>query len=125
MPVAPIRVEPATSRVDLVFNAGEDVNVELSVVDATGAALAITSAEAMIRSHPDDTIPLHTWTSTGPGANATVGSGSVVLITTRAQTTAWLAAWGDAEWDLEVTTPDGKVKRVAEGQVRVTPSRTH
>lgn len=119
--VAPIRVEPATSRVDLVFNAGEDVDVELSVVDADGDPLTATSAEAMIRQDPDGDV-LHTWSAAE--GNITVGVGSVVLVVTAADTTAWLAAWGDAEWDLEVTA-GGKVKRVAEGSVRVTPSRTH
>lgn len=120
---AAIRVTPATTEVNLDFNAGEDVDVELDVLDDDDQPVPVASAIAMIRTGPRSVEKLHEWSAAE--SNLTVGLGKVVLITRATETEAWAADWGDAEWDLEVTDLNGRIKRVCEGDVRVNPGRTH
>lgn len=113
----PIRVDPATSIVHLDFAAREDVLVQLTVADDDQGAVEVVSAVGRIVG-PAGAV-LHEW-SAGE-ANLTVNGALVTLITTRVNTSLWYAAWGDASWWLEVTDPEGRVKRVCEGDVRVRP----
>jgi hypothetical protein len=114
-----IRVDPDTTTVHLDFNAREDVRVQLDVLDEAGGPVALAEATGQIRSH--DGVVLHEWSTAA--SNITVALGSVVLITTSAQTATWWDAWGDAVWDLEVVDLAGERKRVCEGDVRVRQGR--
>ena len=127
--VPDLTVEPATDTVDLLFNAGEDVDVEVVVGGmVTGPKgpvwerAPITSAVATIVDQAGAV--LHTW-STDAGnlelADQTQPAtyGSVLLRTAKAQTGAWWTAWGDAEWRLDVVDLFGRSKVPARGTVRV------
>lgn len=115
----PIRLDPDTTQVHLDINAGEDVRIQLDILDAGGGPVAVASVTGLIRSRAGAV--LHEWSSAN--ANVTTALGVVVLITTSAQTAAWWDAWGDAIWDLEVVDLAGERKRVAEGDVRVRQGR--
>lgn len=115
-----IRVEPSTTTVHLDFNAGEDVDIEFQVLDADDAPVVVDSAVAVISDYAG--VELHRWSA--DDANLTVPDvGLVRVSTTRAETAAWYAAWGDAVWQLEVVDTLGQQKRVCEGDVRVRQSR--
>jgi hypothetical protein len=116
---------PATSIVHLEYNAGEDVDVEVVVVDDFGVPVPLTSAVATI-GLPRCPDPLHQWTA--PAGNLVLldqatRPGSLLLHSTAEQTAAWFQAWGDAEWQLDVVDLFHQSKRACEGDVRVNPSR--
>jgi hypothetical protein len=122
---APIRVAPATAVVHLDFAAGEDVDVELEVLDDSRPRQPVPLQSAVATIAVPDGPVLHEWSAArgnlelhpsdeNPGIVSRVR-----LLTTREQTAAWYEAWGDAEWQLDAIDIFGKAKRPCEGLVRV------
>lgn len=83
--------------------------------DGNAAAIDAWTVKAQIRSTAPNPIVLHEW-STEAGDASTEGS-AVTLLTNPASTTAW--TWERGVYDVELTSPDGTVYRIAEGAVYV------
>jgi hypothetical protein len=115
-----VRVVPATSVVHLDFNAGEDARIEVDLADDAGQPVEITDVYGCVRVR-GALVPVYEWSQAN--SNTTFTAGQVVLVVARADTALWWAAWGDAEWQLEVTDVRGHRSRVCEGDVRVRSTR--
>jgi hypothetical protein len=119
---APIRLAPATAIVHLEFNAGEDVDHEIVVVDQDGQPAPIASAVGTIA------LPgcpaQHVWSVAAGNLELSDGTGVVLLHTTAEQTRAWAATWGDSEWQLDTVDAFRSTKVVCAGDVRVNPTRS-
>lgn len=83
--------------------------------DGDAAAIDAWTVKAQVRSTATNPIVLHEW-STEVGNASTEGS-AVTLLTSPASTTAW--TWERGVYDVELTSPDGTVYRIAEGAVYV------
>lgn len=65
--------------------------------------------------------PLHEW-STALGTALAGANGYVTLYWSHAETSSWI--WTDGVFDLELTSPDGKVTRLDSGRISVSPEVT-
>lgn len=79
------------------------------------AAIDGWTVKAQIRSVAPSSTVLHEW-STEAG-NATTEGSAVTLLLNPASSAAW--AWTRGVYDVELTSPDGTVYRIAEGAVYV------
>lgn len=88
---------------------------------ATGTPrdLSEWSARGQVRAHQTDLDTLFEWIGSGIECNA---DGWVMITVTPAQSTAW--EWTDGVYDLELVDPSGRVARIAQGVVRVSPEVT-
>jgi len=100
-----------------------DLTVEQGATWAHGFGVTINSiaiadtwtVRSQVRASPRSTTVLHEW-STAIG-NAAVADGAVTLSLDPAESSAW--EWRAGSYDIEVTSPDGDVYRVASGTIRV------
>lgn len=107
-----VRVSQSLHRIDVACFAGRPLEVTVSLEDGDGeplAAAAVTSARAQVRTTPDSSSVLHTF-STDDVDTAEVADGSFTLRATGEETSSWGADWPGAGgwWDLEVTDADGE-----------------
>lgn len=106
---------------NLVIKQGTDPDIRIpNVRDANGALIATWSGfsvKGQIRERPNSTVVLHEWTSVGVSPNATFAGSDVVLSLPHPTTTAW--AWTHGRYDVELTDPQGRVARLAEGHIVV------
>lgn len=88
---------------------------------ATGVPRDLTewTARAQIRAYIADTTTLFEFTGSGITCDS---NGYVTLTVTPGQSSAW--AWRDGVYDLELVDPTGRVARIAQGAVRVSPEVT-
>jgi len=104
---------------NLVIDQGSSFSASIDVTDTEGNILVLTGYSAagqMRRTYSSSTAIDFTSTI----ANAIAGTVSITL--TAAQTNAIKA--GRYVYDVEITSSDGTVTRVVEGQVEVTPGVT-
>jgi hypothetical protein len=107
---------------DLEINQGEDWAWEWTVEDpVTGDPMDISSwtGKGQIRPFAGSSTLLYEWTSTGGGANMTLGEdGKARISVPRSVSTAW--TWGPAKavYDIELT-GGGKTVRLAQGEVKL------
>lgn len=114
------RLTPATAELDLEFNAGEDIDIEIVVVDVESTPVPLASAVGTIALR--GCTPHHTWTAADGSLSLGQATGTVYLHTRAEDTTAW-TAWGDSEWQLDVVDIFGRRRRACEGDVTVSRSR--
>lgn len=114
------RLSPDTTEIDLEFNAGEDMEIELVVTDRDGTPVPLAGAVGTIA--VPFCQPEHTWTVAGGNLELADADGVVRLTCTRDETAAWASGFGDAQWQLDVTDIFGRGRRVCEGDVRVNPT---
>jgi len=88
--------------------------------DGEAAALDDWTVKAQIRSTATNSIVLHEW-STELG-NATTSGSAVTLLLNPATSSAW--TWERGVYDVELTSPDGTVYRIAEGPVYISQEVT-
>ena len=102
---------------------GADWFLNVTYENPAGTPVNITSytAALQVRSLPESTTAVLSLT-TGSGITITVASGLVAVHATAAQTEAIIA--GDYYYDLEVTSPQGIVTRLVQGQAIVNPQVT-
>ena len=115
------RLTPATAELDLEFAAGEDMDIELQVVDADCQPVPLSAAVGTVALRGCD--PDHVWSV--EAGNLTLGQevGVIYLHSTAEQTTGWARDWGDSEWQLDVVDIFGRRRRACEGDVTVFPTR--
>jgi hypothetical protein len=77
------------------------------------------SARGHIRLFQSDVDPTYEWMGSGISCDA---DGYVTVRVTPAESTAW--TWRDGVYDLELVDPTGRVARIAQGAVRVSPEVT-
>ena len=102
---------------------GADWFLNVTYENPAGTPGNITSytAALQVRSLPESTTAVLSLT-TGSGITITGASGLVAVHATAAQTEAIIA--GDYYYDLEVTSPQGIVTRLVQGQAIVNPQVT-
>lgn len=120
-------------QLNLNFKQGADATVNLTVVDANGAAITNPvgyTVRAQIRATPTGPV-LFEWNTT-PGAGIGTASltysevtqqSAITLIVTKAQSA--LFTWGSALWDCIITSPANQTACVAEGTVAIDPAITY
>lgn len=77
------------------------------------------SARGHIRAYPSDVDTLHEWIGSNINCDE---SGYVTITITPEVSTAW--EWTDGVYDIELIDPIGRVARIAQGAVRVSPEVT-
>ena len=77
------------------------------------------SARGQIRADHSASVVLYEWT--GDAITCDV-DGDVTITVTPAESSAW--AWRDGVYDVELVDPTGRVVRIAQGAVRVSPEVT-
>lgn len=106
---------------NLVIKQGTDPDIRIPNVRDADAVPITTwtgfSVRGQIRERPESPTVLHEWTSTGGSPNASFDGSDVVLSLPHGTSTAW--AWAHARFDVELTDPQGRVARIAEGHVIV------
>lgn len=102
---------------------GADWFFNVTYEQPAGTPVNITSytAALQVRSLPESTTAVLSLT-TGSGITITGASGLVAVHATAAQTGAIIA--GDYYYDLEITSPQGIVTRLVQGQALVNPQVT-
>lgn len=108
---------------NLVILQGTDSGVRWLVNDGSGVPYDFTgwTVKSQVRASVAAPTVLHEWSTTL--GNATAGSnGFVSLFWSHAETTAWTFAGG--VFDIELTSPDGKVSRLDSGRITVRPEVT-
>ncbi len=102
---------------NLVIPQGSDADIHIpNVKDANGALITTWtgfSVLGQIRDKPESPTVLYEWTSVGVGANVTFSGSDVVLAMPHAVSAAF--TWTRAAYDVELTSPAGKVARIAMG----------
>lgn len=123
MPTSPhtVRVSPATTIVHVEVNAGEDLELEVSVFDDDDAVVLIDNAVATIG--PDGGPALHTFSVAAGNLAVIGGSGKVRLSFTKDESNDWYREWGQARWQLDIVDIYDRTKRACEGSWRVRASR--
>lgn len=112
MPAA-LTLDVATTPVRIRVNKGEDFNLTVAVLDATGANMSLVgwTAVAQIRG-PGPVAPLlYEWSAAR--SNMTTTALGAVLAFKSVETGLW--AWSDGEFELDVTSPAGARGIVATG----------
>lgn len=120
-------------QLNLNFKQGADATVNLTVVDANGAAIPNPTGytvRAQIRATPTGPV-LFEWNTTGGAGigtatitySNTTQTTTVALVVTKAQSA--LFTWGSALWDCIVTSPANQTACVAEGTVAIDPAITY
>ncbi len=94
-----------------------DVKVGTAPLDPSGC-----SVRGQIRQRAASTTVLHSWSSVGLGANASLSTGLVSLQLIGSVTAAW--TWRRAEFDVELIDALGHVSRIAQGVIYVSPEVT-
>jgi hypothetical protein len=110
---------------NLVVKQGATETIEiLDIVDGAGVALnpAGCSVRAQVRNPQSSATVLYEWTSQGATPNATVAAGRVTLSLPADVSTAF--TWTFGYYDVELTDSAGKVARLAEGTITVSPQVT-
>lgn len=110
---ATLVLDVATTPVRIRVNKGEDFNLTIPVLDATGANIQLIgwSAIAQVRG-PGPTSPLlFEWSAAA--TNMTTTALGAVLAFRSAVTGLW--TWSDGEFELDVTNPSGSRGIVATG----------
>jgi hypothetical protein len=106
---------------NLELTQGTDQEIRISdVKDASGVLITNWtgwSVKGQVRERVESPTTLHEWTSQGGSPNATFEDSDVVLSLPNATSTAWL--WRHARYDVELTDPQSRVVRIAEGHVTV------
>jgi hypothetical protein len=102
---------------------GADWFFNVTYENPAGTPVNITSytAALQLRSLPESTIAILSL-ATGSGITITGAAGLVAVRATAAQTGAIIA--GDYYYDLEITSPQGVVTRLVQGQALVNPQVT-
>lgn len=106
----------------LVIRQGATFERRWRITDSTSGAprdLTAWSARGHIRAHTSDVDTLFEWIGSGIGCDA---NGFVTISVTSAESTAF--AWRDGVYDIELVDPTGRVARIAQGAVRVSPEVT-
>lgn len=81
--------------------------------------LAGWTARGQIRAYQSDVDTVFEWTPDDITCDA---EGNVTVPVTPAQSSAW--TWRDGYYDIELVDPSGRVARIAQGYVRVSPEVT-
>lgn len=110
------------TRTNLVIPQGTTWSISWPVTDANGQPIAGAgwSVRAQVRPYASSGLVLHEWSTTL--GNATIVNGSVALTVSASDSAAW--PWRKGVYDVELTDPSGKVARLAEGTVVVSPEVT-
>lgn len=104
---------------DFVMFAGDDKTIEVSVVDTTGAAVAITSATIEWRASKTKAATAAVTKTTSSGISITNGAGGVFQITLTDSDTESLS--GTYEHEAQVTFSGGLIATVMQGKMHVRP----
>jgi hypothetical protein len=103
-------------RTDLVIPQGADWGFAWPVRDATGGELDLTGWSARAQWRPGyEADPVFTWSS--ENGSITLADSTVTLWLRPADSDGWTAFKGI--YDVELTSADGRVTRIAWGEVRV------
>lgn len=123
--MAPTVLRPAALDIEWFVIKGETYDITVPVLDAAGVQLPATAgytAKAQVRRSENEPV-LHEWSTAQSNLTVTTsGSLTVTLNVIAAATSLW--TWTDAFVSLDVTTPDGKTKTIAEGPIHALPNRT-
>ena len=109
-------------RETLIIRQGTTFERRWRITDpVTGMAkdLSEWSARAQVRATVSDSLTLHVWTGDAITCDA---EGYVTLAVAPETSTDW--SWRDGVYDVELVDPLGRVARIAEGSVRVSPEVT-
>ncbi len=111
-----------TVRTRLLIEQGTTWAISWPILDAAGEPMDLTgwTVRAQIRESVTAAEVLHEFT-TAKG-NATVEQSYVTLSVAPSESSAW--PWRNAVYDVELTDPTGRVARIAEGAVTVSPEVT-
>lgn len=108
---------------NIVVLQGTDSGIRWLVNDSDGVPYDFTgwTIRSQVRALTGSAAVLHEFSDTL--GNATLGSnGYVSLFWAHAETTAW--TWAGGVFDIELTSPDGKVSRLDSGRITVRPEVT-
>lgn len=119
--MAPIRVVPAATPIEVELIKGDSSELTVPVLDAANQPVDVTGWTGLSQIRRSETEPvLHEWSAAA--ANIHLTSAGVVLDVDGTVTSLW--AWRDAHISVEVTGPDGKPHTIAYGTVRALPQYT-
>lgn len=106
---------------DLLINQGETWSIIFPVVDVANKPVTVTgwTAKAQIRGSETASV-LYEWSATF--GNIVVGTTTVTLSVPAATSAAWW--WTSGLYDLDLTDTAGRIYRIAQGAVRVSPQIT-
>lgn len=111
-----------SSNTRLVIQQGTTWGISWPITDDQGNPLDVTgyTVQAQIRPSKDSAEVLHEF-STQAG-NALAEQNAVTLSVPPATSSAW--SWRNGVYDVELTDPQGRVARIAEGMVTISPEVT-
>jgi hypothetical protein len=111
----------------LVIPAGTTWAWAFPITNPSGGPVDLTgwSARAQVRANKwvRDLPVLHEWTTAGPSPNASLADSQLILIVDGATSSAW--TWWAGVYDIELTDDTGRVARLDQDDVLVTPEVTH
>lgn len=107
---------------NLIIDQGTTWAMMWPIVDTDGNPIDVTgwTVQAQIRPSVTSNEVYHEWTT--EAGNATTEQGAVVLSVSAPESTGW--NWRSAVYDVELTDPQGRVARIAEGNVTVSAEVT-
>lgn len=110
------------AQISLTVAQGTTWQADFTYLDEDGTPVSLTgcSARAQVRRRTVDDEPLVTFA--GDSLEIDAPAGRVSLRASAADTADW--TWRSARYDLELVYPDGRVLRLAEGQITVNPEVT-
>lgn len=111
----------------LVIPAGTTWAWAFPITDPDGQPIDVTgwSARAQVRASlwlPEESA-LHEWNTEGVDANATLEDSQLILTVDPDTSSAW--TWWAGVYDIELTDDTGRVARLDQDEVFVTPEVTH
>lgn len=114
--------ESVTQQHNLTIPQGTTWGVAWPIVDTEGRSVDLTgwSARSQVRSDVRTEDVLHEWSS--EAGTAELDNSYVTLRVAPEVSTDW--TWRDGVYDVELTSPDHVVYRVAEGRISVSPEVT-
>lgn len=110
------------SRSNLTIIQGATWQIAWPITDLSGAPIDLTgwTVRSQVRPSPDSSTVYYEW-STAVG-NASVLNSRVTLSVRPVESSAW--TWTDGAFDIELTDLLGRVARIVEGTVSVSPEVT-
>jgi hypothetical protein len=112
---------------DLIIQQGATFDLEMTLKQENGNPINLTGYEARMQirtRHSAQTAMLEITTDEDGGITFPDPATGKIVIEIPAETTAELKAIKAAVYDLELIEPQGKVRRVVEGTVTITPEVT-
>lgn len=125
-----IGADLALPRFDVLAQAGRELTLTLTVLDAAGSPVAdgaITKARAMIRPEVKSDQVLHVFSTETDPAMIEIDGPDLIITATPTETSLWQANWGSliAWWDVEITDGAAVPHQISQpGLITLTPEVT-